>query len=341
MKQPHIPTSEERPVDEAQPVRMPKRQKPESTRRDLTDGNSRAQGVGFRIYDGERINVSMGQMEPGLWHEHSRDRVRLVIKFNDADARIETVRGIIHEEFVWVFDSYSLCIIPPETESRIDWERRAELIVLDIDPSEFGIHKDEITHVIFQSFSYLMRSDACLSLLAQAMLILCRQLTPPTPKIVEGTGIALASRIMELAHSFSNGSKAIRLGLLNKKGRKVLKYIDKQIKLRKKISVEELAKIADLTTDHFARQFKVTYEMSPLQYVLKRTMNMVYNLLQTGNYNVTQAGEKFGFCDLSHLNRCFRKFHHCSPRQVLRTALPGDSYQRRKDASMGLAGREV
>jgi AraC family transcriptional regulator len=154
-------------------------------------------------------------------------------------------------------------------------------------------------------------------------LALCRQSHPPEPQFVEGLGIELACRTLRACHSSDEGAPPPRAGLPVDLVSQLTEYVDGH--LSEQILVTHLAGHVGLSPDHFARRFKITTAMGPKQFVIKRRVEKVHELLRSGKFNVSEAGREVGFHDLSHLNRCFRNVFGCSPGTVLKTGLPADS----------------
>lgn len=83
---------------------------------------------------------------------------------------------------------------------------------------------------------------------------------------------------------------------------KVLEYIGEN--LNKKITVEELMKVANMSRPTLHRRFKSVTQTTPMEYILNLRLNAVRNRLsQTGNPNKTELAQEYGFYDASHLNK--------------------------------------
>jgi AraC-like DNA-binding protein len=177
--------------------------------------------------------------------------------------------------------------------------------------------------MIIEDFRPLARRDRYLSQLAHIFWTLCRQSVPPESDFVEGIGIALASRTLAQCFSPSEFNPKGRLGLPPDVVAKVTQYIDAH--LAEPIFARDLSGLAGLSPDHFARRFKIATEMNPKQYVLKRRVEKVDDLLRSGKFNGPEAAREVRFNDLSHLNRCFRNFFGYSPKTAIKTALASET----------------
>ena len=97
---------------------------------------------------------------------------------------------------------------------------------------------------------------------------------------------------------------------------RVLAYIDKN--LHGRIPVETLAGVACLSVTHFKRLFKASTGMTARDYVFKERIYKVQTLLRQGDVSAADVAALCGFCDQSHLDRCFRRFCRYSPRDFCR-----------------------
>lgn len=100
-----------------------------------------------------------------------------------------------------------------------------------------------------------------------------------------------------------------RLGTLTRK--KIIAYIAENH--AEQISLESLAKLANMSVYHFARLFKTTEGMSPRQYIIHYRLKTAQQLLRKTNSRIEQVAYATGFNSASHFNRMFKRHMGCSP----------------------------
>lgn len=94
----------------------------------------------------------------------------------------------------------------------------------------------------------------------------------------------------------------------------VLKHINGN--LARKITVDELAGIANYERSHFAVAFKTLFGVSPVHYVNRQRVEAVLLSLHTGEGDKLEAlAERYGFCDAYHLSKMVKKHTGMSPRE--------------------------
>ncbi len=86
-----------------------------------------------------------------------------------------------------------------------------------------------------------------------------------------------------------------------------------QNNLRKDIKVEELAKIACFSKDHFSRVFKSITSMAPCDYIIRKRVERAQFLLLTTDLELNEIMEQTGFRSVSYFSRILKKQTAYSP----------------------------
>ena len=96
--------------------------------------------------------------------------------------------------------------------------------------------------------------------------------------------------------------------------RRVCGYIEGH--LDEKVRLDELAALAGLSTDHFARAFHQSVGVPPHTFLLRRRLEQVERMLRETHAPLSEIAQATGFSDQSHLARHFRRWAGMSPRQL-------------------------
>lgn len=78
------------------------------------------------------------------------------------------------------------------------------------------------------------------------------------------------------------------------------------------ITVSDMAENHYYSEFHLIRRFKQCVNLTPHQFLIQCRVRKAQRLLQSG-YSVTDAAYASGFCDQSHLDRCFKKIVGMNP----------------------------
>lgn len=87
------------------------------------------------------------------------------------------------------------------------------------------------------------------------------------------------------------------------------------------VKLEDLAAIAGLSRFHFARAFKETASMTPMQYVERIRISRAKELLEKGAMSIADIAHLIGFSDQSHFTRRFKLQVGCTPGNYARSRI--------------------
>ncbi len=85
-----------------------------------------------------------------------------------------------------------------------------------------------------------------------------------------------------------------------------------QAHLEQRLSLEDLAQVADLSPFHFLRQFKAQYHVTPQQMLMALRLYRAKDLLAKG-HAAAQVAAAAGLCDQAHLTRAFSRRYGVTP----------------------------
>ena len=121
---------------------------------------------------------------------------------------------------------------------------------------------------------------------------------------VEAGGLAhvLADRLVTLQHGEAPRSPAPQQ-LSRQTIDKLAEFIEAGLTGR--LTLEALARVAELSPFHFARCFKATTGLAPHQYVLARRIELAKRLIMTTHRPVQEVAWSVGFENISHFRRQF------------------------------------
>lgn len=82
-----------------------------------------------------------------------------------------------------------------------------------------------------------------------------------------------------------------------------------------RIRVGDLAKMAHLEANYFARVFKKALGLTPIRFIVYRRLETAKRLLLQTNMKLEEMAQQLGFFDAYHFSKTFRKLIGASPRQ--------------------------
>jgi AraC family transcriptional regulator len=100
-------------------------------------------------------------------------------------------------------------------------------------------------------------------------------------------------------------------GLPKQKLKSVIEYIEEN--LQEDIRLGCLAAIAHMSQFHFARAFKLSTGLSPIQYLIGRRIELAKQLLKKRELTIAEIAYRVGFSSQSHFNKYFIKLAKTTP----------------------------
>jgi AraC-like DNA-binding protein len=126
----------------------------------------------------------------------------------------------------------------------------------------------------------------------------------------EAVSVALQELLLWVGmFEWIDGGRAERAGDLMIEG--LYEYIDRN--LGRRLSAEELAKVAGLSQNHLARRFRERTGSTLPSYVLARRIGLARLLLKATNLPIKQIAQRVGMPDAHHFNKQFRAVAGVSP----------------------------
>ncbi|MFA6960628.1 MAG: AraC family transcriptional regulator [Opitutaceae bacterium] len=252
--------------------------------------------------------------DPSEAEEHSHDAVELILNlgmtlgaivWRDADG-VEKTEQICAED---------CCFIPagvPHVISGLNVHGVVSLLVGGVIIAEFTSRN--LTRVMVENLRQLTARDSMAGgLVAEFGHSIMRQ---PHVLLVNALGFALALKLLHALLYRDNGYDKDHAPLCSSEQRRALDYLREHAAER--VQIADLARQLGLSRAHFARRFRATFGMPPLQYVLKMRVDRGLELLRGGEYRVAEAAYAVGFYDQSHFDRHCHKFYGHSPSAMQR-----------------------
>ena len=147
--------------------------------------------------------------------------------------------------------------------------------------------------------------------LATDQSALCLQLSTTDVDLESLSSRTLASGLVHGANAVAS-ARYMRGGLPPRVLRRIREHIDAHIEQR--ISVETLAKLANLSVCYFVRAFKQSVGLTPHDYLIRRRVERTMELLSGTDLSLSEIALAAGFADQSHCARRFRQHVGMSPR---------------------------
>jgi len=146
--------------------------------------------------------------------------------------------------------------------------------------------------------------------------------------IIKSTFVLLVAYLSRLYATRNHDHRTPMLRMTN-----VVSHIQKHF--REPLAVDELARIAHLSASQFQRNFKRTYNTTPVRFINQVRILEACEMLEDPNLDITEIAFGTGFCSSSFFATQFKRYMGESPSQFRRKKL---SERDRQNADGGFGG---
>ena len=120
-----------------------------------------------------------------------------------------------------------------------------------------------------------------------------------------------ANAIEEVDFPCKERSKPIRGGLAPWQIRRVVAHIEANLDAT--IRIKDLAALIKLSSCHFSRAFRESFDESPHGYVMRRRVERAQGLMLTTDASLVRIAADCGLADQAHFSKVFRRLVGASP----------------------------
>lgn len=99
---------------------------------------------------------------------------------------------------------------------------------------------------------------------------------------------------------------------------KLISFIHENIYNREKLSVKEVSICFNISPNYFSNYFKRHFNISYQEYLDTYRVSLIEKRLEIGGLKLKQIAEEFGFTDVSHLSKTFKKIKGKSPKDHMK-----------------------
>ena len=207
----------------------------------------------------------------------------------------------------------SVCVIPSGHPFSARLEGDSEQIAIYLDPSLVLRAADESRAGggAVEVIEGCSQSDPVVRSVGLALLAELESEAPGGRLYAESLANVLAVHLLRHYTAAGDGAQRLTGGLSGRRLRRVLAFIDENYE--SDLSLAELARVAEMSTFHFAREFKRTTGTTPHQYLIKFRVERAKALLAGSEMPLVEVSSRSGFSHQSHFTRLFRKLTGTTP----------------------------
>jgi AraC family transcriptional regulator len=260
-------------------------------------------------------SIYSAEQDRSIWSKHSHDCTQITIASNPAQVKAEW-QALAGRSGTKEMNGDMVWIVPPGVEHSIHWNRRAPLLHLYLDDEFFESTMENVPDKVSSTLapSLLVRDPFLVQMGKQLRREL--QFGPVSELFSKSVATLTASHLIRTYSCNPNGANHYRGGLGPCRERKVRKYI--QENLDQPLSLDDLAKIAEISPNYFISLFQQSTGTTPHKYIVQQRVEYAKELMTHSKLALIEIAHKCGFPNQSQFTTTFRRYLGITPGQYRR-----------------------
>ena len=255
------------------------------------------------------ISLEHFRFRQGVLPEHTHKEHLIIIPLSEkCNGEIRTASGFR----VRGYSRGGACVIPSGQALSARLEGEAEHLALYLDPSLVLRAASESNMrrgvEVVEKCSY---DDPVINNIGMTLLAELDNEATASRLYADSLANLLAVHLLRHYTASGQGGQRFTGGLSGQKLRAVTDFISDNYE--RDLALSELARVAGMSTFHFAREFKRATGTTPHQYLIKFRVERAKSLLIESKLPLVEVGFRSGFSHQSHFSRLFRRLTGTTP----------------------------
>jgi AraC family transcriptional regulator len=268
------------------------------------------------VYDDRYLNieecVTLGDWSGGdysLVHDHPEVQITILAGRSCMDASSSTDCGQRRHKRV---SAGEICVTPSCQPHAMDWHEAGGSMIIGVSP-QFIVEALECTpNAAVNLDGRYGTTDAFVQHLANLLRRGKNGGRPVSRLKAESITVVMLAHLSRRDGTAGVAHQREIAPIVTGRLAHVVEYIENN--LNEQLSLVALARIAQTSAFHFARQFKSSTGLTPHQYVMQRRIDRARRLLRDPRLSIADVAFDCGFATQAHLTAVFRKLVGSTPK---------------------------
>ncbi|WHM40931.1 AraC family transcriptional regulator [Streptomyces sp. BPTC-684] len=204
---------------------------------------------------------------------------------------------------------------PAQWDCRPLWDKDAELMCVAFDPAWLDrLLQENSVPGTPEVVPRCHVDDPFLAMLVEKLVTEYEQSQPADSLYAQSLVQALGAHLVKTSTSRAVPLPPATGGLPPRRLNRVLDHM--HTCLAERLTLEQLAAVADVSTSHFTRAFRASTGQSPHQYLLGLRLEQARRALLATDAPLAAIAQRCGFADQSHLTRSLRRYTGLTPKAL-------------------------
>lgn len=261
----------------------------------------------------ELLNLEYFEAEPAQMPHEIFSQHHLLLNLRATPMHVENWRNAEHRDFILLPDE--IVLTPAGIRSGWHWHARSKVIVITIMPDMLDrFATSELGLVLGQrqlrDTPQALDADLCQS--GIMLLDALRTRATGSEVMYESLARILLVKLIQRYGELRAEALDFSRGFTTSHYKRVLDFVAERF--GGPIAIDEMARVAGLSTAHFSRLFKEVLGDSPYQFVMDYRVEQAKRMLNEPHRPITDIALACGFADQAHFSRIFKRLTGQTPR---------------------------
>jgi AraC family transcriptional regulator len=261
----------------------------------------------------ELLNLEYFEAEPATMPHEIFAQHHLLLNLRETPMRVENWRDGLYRDFDYLPNE--IILTPAGIRNGWHWHEQSKVIVITIDPamlerfatSELGVvlGKQQL-----RDTPQMLDADLCQS--ATMLLHALRDRSTGSEVMYESLARIFLVKLVQRYGEMRSDKLELSRGFTASHYKRVLDYIADNF--GNDISIDDMARVAGISSAHFSRLFKEVIGDSPYQFVMDYRVEQAKRMLRDPARTMVDIALGCGFADQAHFSRIFKRLTGQTPK---------------------------
>jgi AraC family transcriptional regulator len=261
----------------------------------------------------ELLNLEYFEAEPATMPHEIFSQHHLLLNFRDTPMRVENWRNTLHRDFIYLPNE--IILTPAGVRNGWHWHETSKVIVITIDPARLERFASNELGIILakqqlRDTPQVEDADLCQS----GMMLLEALRDPSTGSHVMYESLAriFLVKLIQRYGELRSDNLELSRGFTASHYKRVLDFVADHYGTD--ITIDDMARVAGLSSAHFSRLFKEVIGDTPYQFVMDYRIEQAKRMLRDKAVLMVDIALGCGFADQAHFSRIFKKLTGQTPK---------------------------
>jgi AraC family transcriptional regulator len=261
----------------------------------------------------ELLDLEFFEAEPAAMPNEIFEQHHILLNLRASPMRVENWRDGTHRDFVFHFNE--IIVTPAGIKSGWHWHEQSRVIVVTIIPermSQFAATELGVLLTERQLLDTPQQLDPDLCQLGVMLLEALRARSTGSEIMYESLARIFLVKLIQRYGDMRSEALQFSQGFTASHYKRVLDYVAEHY--GEPITVEDMGRVAALSTAHFSRLFKEVLDDSPYQFLTNYRVEQAKKMLRDPAQAISDIALRCGFADQPHFSRIFKRLTGETPK---------------------------